>query len=221
MSTVNKISNVNLSTVNSPAFTSKNKKGKDEIQNIPVREENLDDFLAKTQQNVHPLTIIASLGAVFIAAKSASKIVPMIRKGGVKIAEIVSGFVVKAFSKVANFVKKDSFNPQKPLDEISKISKALMVDNNALKKEDKLDKVTNKKVLKKVQKHLGDVIGKKKAQKLVDTLKEHKIVNAAGIFDFVVSSAIGLSVIDRISDKTENALDGIDIKTFIQALEEV
>ncbi len=194
----------------------KTKLSSEEVSEIVV---NFDEAVKKINSNVHPATIFATVVAAVGVAKGSSKLVPVARRAVVTVGEEVSALGTKAFGKVANLVKKGSFDTDKAVNNIHNFSAAnLRVNNQEIaKSEEKLAKAAKESgFIKFVEKYTGQILGEQKAQAVKQTMIKNNMYNGAGIFDAATAFAIGLGVVDGASDKAEGALDKKDLKNLIE-----
>ncbi len=158
----------------------------------------LDKIVGKVNSDVHPSTIVATVGAVLATAMAVRKLTPVARRFAVKSGEVIATGATKAFTGIVNKFKKNKINSQKALDAISNGSKKLINGNE------------NSKVAQKIGDFVDTVLAKEKGT-TQEVLNKVGIKDGASLFDAGVAVAAGALTLDPVSDKVEERNDQKDI----------
>ena len=67
----------------------------------------LDKIVGKVNSDVHPSTIVATVGAVLATAMAVRKLTPVARRFAVKSGEVIATGATKAFTAIVNTFKKN------------------------------------------------------------------------------------------------------------------
>ena len=173
--------------------------------------ELLDRLADKVNSDVHPSTIMATVAAVVLAAKSARGLVPIARRLTVKAGEVVA----KGVAQAVNYFKKGG--EEDLAKRFNKIrQKAEVLYNNHKKG----DVPQPSKFMEKVKEFASDILGNENGQTdaFMNGLKKAKITNGVEAFDAAASVAVGAAVLDPTSDKIEQLNDTADIIEGIGAI---
>lgn len=158
----------------------------------------LDKIAGKVNSDVHPSTILATVGAVLATAMAVRKLTPVARRFAVKSGEVIATGATKAFTGIVNTFKKNKIDSQKALDAISNGSKKL-IDGNE-----------NSKVAQKIGDFVDTVLAKEKGT-TQEVLNKVGIKDGASLFDAGVAVTAGALTLDPVSDKVEERNDQKDI----------
>lgn len=172
--------------------------------------ELLDKLADKARSDVHPSTIIATIAAVLLAAKTAHKIIPHLRRGIITLAEPIVKGTSKLCADIANkFKKTDKIDTEKLIGNISQKADKLRQGNTESKLLDNVSSLT-KKITNSDE----------TAQKVKANLEKAGIKNGIEAFDAAVAVAAGAVALDPASDKAEEIADDYAIAQGIAEIAE-
>lgn len=209
---VNSVNSVNFKGSNmQPAFTSNINNPSSDFNNFAQAADIIDKAVSKANQNVHVSTVLATIGTAVAAGATLMQVVPLVRKGAVKSAEVITSSVVKTGNSVVNLFRKNKVQPEniKSLNTISSVSKKLI--NGAEIQENGFSKGVTEMLT-----HVQDVIGVEKTEKLESAMKNFGLKNGVGLFDAAVAGTIAYKSLDPVSDAVENVSDRNDISKAVE-----
>lgn len=165
----------------------------------------LDKIVGKVNSDVHPSTIVATVGAVLATAMAVRKLTPVARRFAVKSGEVIATGATKAFTGIVNKFKKNKIDSQKALEAISNGSKKLINGSNEI-----IDGAENSKIISKIGDFVDTVLAKEKGT-TQEVLNKIGIKDGISLFDAGVAVAAGALTLDPVSDKVEERNDQKDI----------
>lgn len=169
-------------------------------------DKKLNEAVNKANSDVHPLTILLSIGSAAGVGLGLMKGVPVARRIASKGAEALALTGVKVAGKVAEVVKKgDVFNKQAKLDKITAAFDSYF---------EKFD-VTDTKMMEGFTKFFKQILGENGGKKVIETMTKNNITNKGKLLDLAVATGVSYKAIDHVSDKTEEHLDTKDILKVI------